>query len=164
LFQVPGQTVPAWTAMEASFQLGNTHPTERMRVMVLLHSQNFTDLHACSFWLPPNTPLRQYQMRTFNTIPWTTPGTNDLAITFYSSSTHTVGYAQIDNVNVRIRPSISVAGTECEHVINAPVSLDPALLPTLEPTATPDMVQEATPLPPPTEVYTEVPSEGGLGE
>jgi hypothetical protein len=119
-----------------------------MRVVVLMHKANFGDLGVCTFWLAPNTPLQNYTLRTVATIAWT----DGTALSFYPDTLYNPapsGRVLVDNVSLRQRPGLDVAGTECYAPgQSVPAALDAAadMAPTLMPTAT------ANPMLPPGEL------------
>jgi subtilisin-like proprotein convertase family protein len=152
------------TTIEATFQLGNTSPNRR-RVNVLLYQSGFADTPICTFWLPPSTPLQNYRMVVHTTIAWT--GT---AIAFYPADVLPTGFVLLDNVDVHHAQSEKAIGTGCYE----PGSLNPAaveevgqdMIPTLEPTATPNLPPGELPIiatPQPFEPESSVPQEGSAG-
>lgn len=169
----PGANVP----LEATFQLGNSSPTVRQRVVVLLHRPDFTDSLACAFWLPPNSPMQTYMIRTFTTRDW--QGTS---ISFYPSYNVSNGFVRLDQVVYRVRYDLNVNGTECyppgtlvdnstEWELAEAAEMELArqeialseLRPTLEPTATlpnGELPIIATPAP----FEGQAPAESGEGE
>ena len=95
--------------MRATFQLGNSSSV-RQRVTVIIHDNDFSDLHACTFFLPPGLALSTFAMRTYATEAWT-----DATISFYpatagSSPTHE--WLRLDNVSLTRTTTVST-GTEC---------------------------------------------------
>jgi hypothetical protein len=111
LFQEDLTVTSEGVPLEATFQMGNSH-SQRMRVVLLLHKRNFGDLAVCTFWLAPNTPLQSYTMRMGATIDWT----DGTAISFYLDTLYMPsppGRVLLDNVTLRQRPGLTVAGTEC---------------------------------------------------
>ena len=99
IFQTTGAAVPSGTPLQAQFDLGNTSSV-RKRISVVVLDGSFSDLSVCTFWLPPNTPLGTYQMRTHTTSGWT-----NASIYFYAATTGSNGGAyQIDNVSLREQP------------------------------------------------------------
>ncbi|MDZ4763062.1 MAG: right-handed parallel beta-helix repeat-containing protein [Chloroflexota bacterium] len=174
LLQNTGNTsVGAGAILELRFDLGNSSE-QWMRVTPLIHASDFSDLQVCTFWVPPNTFSAAYVVRTFTTQAWTSGAT----VSFYPSSAFPSdpgGRAQLDNVSLTLRPSLTIIGTECYEPGDLPIGLPlvdfppPAptaapAAPTLEPTATetPDGVE-----PPPNVTATATPivdGEGGAGE
>ncbi|MDZ4764078.1 MAG: hypothetical protein SGI73_05950 [Chloroflexota bacterium] len=172
------QNVPQRSILEASFSLGNSTST-RQRVTVLIRSRDFSDLQVCSFWLEPGAALATYVMRTFNALAWTNSGVDrTAAISFYASTTASAGWLRLDNVSLKVRPSLSIIGTECYTPGTAPADV---LLPTsdeVEITATPDIATATlqptatigAPLPEPVLEITATPppvidpGEGGVSE
>jgi hypothetical protein len=137
LIQQDATVTNAGMPLEVTFQMGNSH-TQRMRVVVLMHKANFGDLGVCTFWLAPNTPLQNYTLRTVATIAWT----DGTALSFYPDTLYNpapTGRVLVDNVSLRQRPGLDVAGTECYAPgQSVPAALDAAadMAPTLIPTAT----------------------------
>jgi hypothetical protein len=111
------QSIPTpiaeYTYLQAEMQFGNTSDA-RMRVTVLLHTSDFSNVGVCTFWLPPHAPLQPYTM----TIPihqsWGSVG-----VSLYPATTG--GWIQVDDVSVRERPLLSVRGSRC----NEPGSIPP---------------------------------------
>jgi CSLREA domain-containing protein len=163
LFQEDLTVTTAGTPLEVTFEMGNSD-NRRMRVVVLIHKRNFSDLSTCTFWLEPNTPLQTYTLRTVATIDWT----DGTAISIYPDTFYNplpTGGVLLDNVTLRQRPSLAVVGTECYEpgaVVPVPLlSGLPIVPPTLEFTATPTESMGEIPL-----VVTPVPPlslEGGEG-
>ena len=82
----------------------------RQRVMVLLHKEDFSDLHACTFWLPAGQALSTYTMRTYATIAW-----SNATIAVYPSSVGSAPsyqWLRLDDVTLARTPG-PVLGTEC---------------------------------------------------
>ncbi|MDZ4767168.1 MAG: discoidin domain-containing protein, partial [Chloroflexota bacterium] len=102
-----GMVPTGGVTLEALIDIGNRSGV-RKRTTVLLHDADFSDLQVCTFWLPPNTPLRTYRMLTTATETWTSA-----VISIYASNADGVGWTQIDNVHVRARPDIAAGGTRC---------------------------------------------------
>lgn len=173
----PGANVP----LEVTFQLGNSSPTIRQRAVILVHRPDFTDSLACAFWLPPNSPMQTYTMRTFTTRNW-----EGASISFYPSYTVNNGFIRLDQVLYRVRYDLSVNGTECyppgslvdnstqwelEEAAAMELARQEAIMsemqPTLEATATPSQPQAPGEVPPVTEPTlppTEAPVESGEGQ
>ena len=105
--QPTGQAMTDDTTLTASFKLGNTSSIRR-RVTVLLHDLDFSDLSACTFWLPPGTPLSSYTMRTFTTKAWT-----NATVSFYGATVSTEPWVQLDDVEFRRTPGAGPIGTAC---------------------------------------------------
>ena len=152
LLQNTGFTgVAAGQPLELRMQLGNSSSALK-RVTILLHHQNFADFQVCIFWLPPFTPVNEYVMRTHSSTAWTTGA----SISYYISTIDNLPAVRLDNVELRVRPSLSVGGTSC-FLPGAGVLTDPrdTMLPTLMPTlgAVPELQGELplmvmTPTPP----------------
>jgi hypothetical protein len=107
IYQETGMSLPAGAPLQADFDLGNSGPV-RKRVSVLLLDSDFSDLHVCTFWLPPNLPLTPYRIRTHTTRPWV-----NASIYFYAATPDTDGFYRIDNVSLRSEPALPDDRTEC---------------------------------------------------
>ena len=115
VFQPTGQALAANTLLTATFELGNSSAV-RKRVTVLLHDNDFSDLSACTFWLPPGQALSAYAMRTFATEDWA-----NATISVYAASVGPQQWIQLDNVTLKTTPSVPTVGTDCiEPVAPAP--------------------------------------------
>lgn len=114
IYQNTGAAAGANVPLEASFQLGN-NGSQRMRATVLLHDSDFSDMQVCAFWLPPNTPLGTYTMRTHTTEAWT-----NISISVYPSTAVPAGFLRLDNVSLKRRPTLSITGTNCYPAGAAP--------------------------------------------
>jgi hypothetical protein len=107
ILQATATSLPAGAVVTATFELGNNSPS-RKRVTVLLHDLDFSDLAACTFWLPAGQALKSYTMRAFSTRPWTRT-----TISVYPVTVDLSPWLLLDNVTLRHTPSQSIAGTEC---------------------------------------------------
>jgi hypothetical protein len=107
VFQNTNMAVDANSGLRAEFQMGNSSNV-RKRVTVLVHEWNFSDLQVCSFWLPPNTPLRSYVIRTYTANAWT-----NASISFYASTADGLGSILLDNISL-YRESEFVPRTLCD--------------------------------------------------
>jgi hypothetical protein len=175
VFQNTGVALPRFARLEVRIDIGNSSSL-RKRITILVHDEDFSDLQVCTFWIAQNSPLQTRVMRTFTTEAWTAA-----YLSIYASSDDGVGYARIDNVVMRQRPTMPLVGTECyEPGATLPSELGDLtseelqlMLPTLVPTAVPyvpsfggeyapaEMPVYATPAPP-----SELPSsaEGSTSE
>jgi predicted extracellular nuclease len=117
--QNSGVSTGAPLPMEATFQLGNSS-TQRKRVNVIVHDQDFSDLFNCSFWIEPNTPLQSYAMRGHSTEAW-----SGAMLSIYLMSADGQGWMLLDNASLRARPTLDVNGTECYAPGSVPVSVLP---------------------------------------
>jgi hypothetical protein len=101
--------------LTATFALGNSSGV-RKRVTAILHDNNFSDLAACTFWLPAGQTLSPYSLRTYTTQPWT-----NATLSVYAATTGTDPWIQLDDVTLRRTPGAVVAGTECIEPETPPV-------------------------------------------
>ena len=107
VLQPTGQAITTGERLTATFQLGNSSSV-RKRVTVILHDNNFSDLSACTFWLPPGQALSTYTYRTFATHAWT-----NATLSVYPATTGPDQWIQLDNVTLQRTPAASNSGTEC---------------------------------------------------
>jgi hypothetical protein len=150
---------------EARFHLGNSS-SNRKRVSVLIHNFDFTKLSFCTFWLPPSTPLGQYVIRFGNN---NYGSSSHRYISFYVSPDDNLGWARLDDVTLRVRPGLTIVGTECHYPGSLPAEVEdfqPAetfMLPTLQPTAS-GMPALTVPLPELAVPQAESAEESGFAE
>ena len=108
VLQNTGQAVPAGGALVATWLMGNSS-AERKRFSVLIHDASFGDLSVCTFWMPPNAPLRTYAMRTHTTTAW-----SNATISIYAASgTSGGGSYRLDNVVFGPGSELSAQRTDC---------------------------------------------------
>jgi precorrin-6B methylase 1 len=107
VFQATGQSLPAGQIVTTTFQLGNSSNV-RKRVTAILNDSDFSDLSACTFWLPPGQPLSTYVYRTFTTKPWA-----NAMLSIYPSTPGVESWILLDNVTLQQTPSATIVGTEC---------------------------------------------------
>jgi glycosidase len=107
LGQTTSTAASTGTLIEGRIDLGNSSAS-RKRVMVLLHDADFSDLAACSFYLPASTPLTTHVIRAYASEAWT-----NASVSVYASSADGQGWYQVDNANLRTRPTMTIDGTEC---------------------------------------------------
>lgn len=105
--QVTNQIVAANMGLEAEFDLGNSSPN-RMRAVVILHDQDFSDLQVCSFWLAPHAPLRRYRIQTHTTKTW-----QNAMFAVYASPATNTGWIQLDNARMSQNPLLSASQSFC---------------------------------------------------
>ena len=125
LLQNTSQAMANDQRMTATFQLGNSSGL-RQRVTVLLHEGDFSDITACTFFLPPGLPLSNYAMRIYATKAWT-----NATMSFYPATVGTAPTAQwlrLDNVTL-IRSTTAAYGTECFEPGTTPAAPAPAPAP-----------------------------------
>jgi hypothetical protein len=107
VLQATGQPLNAGEIVTATMYLGNSSAV-RKRVTVLLHDQDFSDLSACTFWLPPGQLLSPYRMRTFTSEAW-----SNAALSVYPSTVGTDAWIRLDDVTLQQTPGSLALGTEC---------------------------------------------------
>jgi glucose/arabinose dehydrogenase len=107
VLQETNQPMAAQQILSATFSLGNSSGI-RQRVTVLLHDIDFSDLAACTFWLPPGSPLMPYTMQTYTTEAW-----GDATLSVYPASVTAAPWLQLDDVSFQRTPSVATSGTDC---------------------------------------------------
>jgi hypothetical protein len=104
-------TVPAGSIVTAWFTLGNTSAV-RKRATILLMDGDYSDLAACTFWIPPGlAPLQSstnYLMRTFTTKTWV-----DATFALFAATVDNEQWSALDNVVMKVTPAMSTSGTDC---------------------------------------------------
>jgi len=114
VLQDTGQAMAAGDIMTASFALGNSSSV-RKRVTLLLHEGNFSDLSACTFWIPPGAPLMPYSARMFTTKAWT-----NATLSMYAATIGSEPWIRFDDVVLQRTPAASILGTECLEPVPSP--------------------------------------------
>jgi Tol biopolymer transport system component len=107
ILQQTGQAMIAGQILRATFDLGNSS-TVRKRVTVILHDADFTDIAACTFWLPPSSPLDTYEVRTY-----TTKAGVNATLSVYPATVGVEQWIRLDNVTLQRTPGATILGTEC---------------------------------------------------
>jgi hypothetical protein len=107
VLQITGVPLPADAALTLTFKLGNTSPV-RKRVVAILHDNDWSDQMVCSFWIPPNTPLRAYTMTAATGEAWT-----NTTLSFYGSPAENIGWIQLDDVSLIHDPTLTLDMTRC---------------------------------------------------
>jgi hypothetical protein len=127
LLQPTNHGLDPGTIVTARFTLANTSPV-RKRVTVLLHDLDFSDLAACTFWIPPGqlmSPAVQYTVRTYTTKAW-----SNATFSIYAATVGNDMWSAIDDVTFHTTPGTATSGTDCGEPGSA---LSPAPLPVLSP-------------------------------
>ena len=112
LLQQTGAAVSANEFLTATLDLGNSSPV-RKRVTVVVHAADFTDLAACTFWLPPGLPLSTYQMRMRATTAWTAGAGTGATLSVFGATVGLDQWIRLDNVSLQRTPGFPLVGTEC---------------------------------------------------
>ena len=113
----------------------------RKRVTVILGDQDFSDISACTFWLPPGQPLSTYVYRTFVTDPW-----QNALLSVYPATAGLQQWMRLDNVTLQRTPAAPVVGTECmepsaeSEAIGAAARQAPVIAVAVEPPPVPAVV------------------------
>lgn len=103
-------TVPIAGSVPLHIQLdlGNSSAV-RKRVLLMAHSQDFSDFQVCTFWLPPGQPLMTYAMTLKTNQAWS----QGASLSVYLASNDGQGYAQLDNVSMIYQPGTPPEATLC---------------------------------------------------
>jgi hypothetical protein len=108
VLQNTGVAFAAGAPIVAHFMVGNTSSV-RKRISVLIHASDFSDLSVCTFWIPPNTPMRAYAMRTHTTVAW-----SGASMSFYAASAGSNGGVyQLDDVVMGPGHALTLERTDC---------------------------------------------------
>ncbi len=112
LLQATGAAVSQNEFLTATVDLGNSSAA-RKRVTFLIHSNDFSDLSACTFVLPPGLPLSTYQMKMRATRPWAAGTSTGATLSIYGATVGTDQWIRVDNASLRRTPGSAIQGTEC---------------------------------------------------
>jgi len=101
-------------------------------VTVLLLDSDYSDLAACTFWVPPQqfmSPSAAYLIRTFTTKSW-----SEATIAMFAATVGPEQWTGIDDLSLKVTPGTATTGTDCGEPngqVNAPapVPLAAALAP-----------------------------------
>ncbi len=127
VFQATGAAVAINEFLTATFDLGNSSAA-RKRVTVLILSNDFSDLAACTFWLPAGMPLSPSQMKMRATKAWAAGAATGAALYFYAATVGSDRWIRLDNAVLKRTPGAAIMGTECLEpieVLNPPFLLPP---------------------------------------
>jgi hypothetical protein len=112
LLQPTGAAVAANEFLTATVDLGNSSPMSK-RVTLLIHSNDFSDLSACTFVLPAGLPLSTYQMKMRATRAWAAGIGTGATLSIYGATVGLDQWIRIDNASLRRTPGSAIQGTEC---------------------------------------------------
>jgi Zn-dependent metalloprotease len=112
ILQATGAAMSAGGFLTATVDLGNSSPV-RKRVTFLIHSNDFSDLSACTFVLPPGLPLATYQMKTRATRAWAAGAGTGATLSIYGATVGLDQWIRVDNASLKRTPSSAIQGTEC---------------------------------------------------
>ncbi len=107
VLQSTGEAMTAGQILEVALDLGNSSAV-RKRVTVIVHEYDFSDLMACTFWIPANTPLQTHVLRGFARTGWLYA-----TLSIYPATVGTEPWIRLDNVVLRRTPATAIVGTEC---------------------------------------------------
>jgi mannan endo-1,4-beta-mannosidase len=113
VLQNTARSIPANTGLEARFDIGNSSGL-RKRVTVIVHDSDFSDLQACSYWLPPNSPLRTYRVLGATTEAW-----SSAQVSVYVSTADNQGWVRVDNVSLAPNAAATTTQTTCIDPLTA---------------------------------------------
>jgi hypothetical protein len=99
--------LPIHTRLTATFSLGNSSGVAR-RVTVIIHDNDFSDLGACTFWLPPGQPLSPHVVKIYTTKAWA-----NATFSVYPASIDESQWILLDDVALQVTPSAPLTGSEC---------------------------------------------------
>ena len=119
ILQQTGQQVSAGKHVTVDLALGNSSNV-RKRVTVLIHDADFSDLSACTFWIPPGQGLAPFAIRGFATKAWA-----NATVSVYAVTSGNAAWILLDDVMLRQTPARVTVGTECHE----PASLVPGWTP-----------------------------------
>ena len=133
ILQNTGAAMTVNQILTTSLQLGNSSAV-RKRVTILVHEGDFSDLAACTFWLPPGQTLSTYVVRSFTTRAWV-----NATVSVYAGNVSAQPWIQLDNVTLQRTPAAVIQGTECIE----PESVSPAVAGPLAAGASPVSVRDS---------------------
>jgi hypothetical protein len=107
VLQPTSQAMTAQQIMTATFQLGNSSSV-RKRVTLILGDSDFSDLTACTFYIPPGQPLANYMVRTYATQAWV-----NATFSLYAATIGPESWIRFDNATLAQTPGAAIQGTEC---------------------------------------------------
>ena len=114
VLQPTSQAMTAQQIMTATFQLGNSSSV-RKRVTLILGDGDFSDLTACTFYIPPGQPLSNYMVRTYATQAWA-----NAMFSLYAATVGPEQWIRLDNATLARTPGAAIQGTECLEPGSAP--------------------------------------------
>ena len=112
IYQTTGASVAANEFLTARVDLGNSSPV-RKRVTVVVHANDFSDLAACTFWLPPGQPRLPYVMRMRATRAWGPSPLTTATLSVYGATVGAEVWIELDNLSLTRSPGAAIQGTEC---------------------------------------------------
>jgi bacillolysin len=112
VFQATGAAVAPNEFLTAKLDLGNSSAV-RKRVTVLVHANDFSDLAACTFFLPPGLPLSPYAVRMRATKAWAAGPSTGATLSIYGATVGSEPWIEVDNASLTRTPGTAIQGTEC---------------------------------------------------
>jgi hypothetical protein len=112
VFQATGAAVAPNEFLTARLELGNSSAV-RKRVTVLVHANDFSDLAACTFFLPPGLPLSPYAVRMRATKAWAAGASTGATLSIYGATVGLEHWIEVDNASLTRTPGTAIQGTEC---------------------------------------------------
>ena len=92
--------------MTATFQLGNSS-SMRKRVTLILGDGDFSDLTACTFYIPAGQPLSDSWSRSYATQAWA-----NAMFSLYAATVGPEQWIRLDNATLARTPGAAIQGTE----------------------------------------------------
>jgi hypothetical protein len=108
VLQNTGAALPIGAPLRLTLSLGNSSAA-RKRVMLVIHDTDWSDLMPCSFWIPPNTPLRTYTMTARAGEGWSAA-----TLSIYAATADGLPWLLVDNIALRHTPTLPVIATLCD--------------------------------------------------
>ena len=84
------------------------HGKGRSAIHVIAYDLDFSDLQACTFWVPPGQSLSTFTMRVYVAEGW-----SNATVSVYPATVGTQPWLRLDNVSMKRTPAGPVLGTEC---------------------------------------------------
>jgi hypothetical protein len=113
VLQATGVQVAKDARLTLTLGLGNTS-SARKRVTVVVHDNDFSDFADCSFWLEPGQALGTHTVKLYAGKAWA-----NATVAVYPAAIDTSGWIRLDDVGLRVTPTVSLVGTECIEASSA---------------------------------------------
>jgi Tol biopolymer transport system component len=119
ILQPTGYPAASGAGLDAQIDIGNASGV-RKRVTLLIHDADFSDLQVCTFWLPPNAPMRTYRMTARTTEAW-----SNVTLSIYASSADGAAAYRIDNASLKLLLTPTSSRTLCFDPNAPPAAIQP---------------------------------------
>lgn len=153
-YQYSEHVLPAGAPYQLTLELGNSSSVSK-RVDLVLHDPDWTDVQTCSFTLPARLPLTSFVMRGKTARAWPA-----VVPALYIWPADGQAAVQVDNIDMRYLPSLSVSGLSCGQVGAATAEAEPTPEPESESVAPPASTD--APLFGPGDVFERVEAESDI--